>query len=104
MRASQLSRSQWLSHIEQWRLSGLSREAYCRQHDLKSHTLTYWINKYKVPEEKSTASLTLVPAKLSTPTSPAANGLLLRCPNGSTLSLPVTVSPTWLAQVLRQLT
>jgi len=31
----------WLDHIKQWQDSGLSQTDYCKQYDLKPHSLSY---------------------------------------------------------------
>lgn len=44
----------WREHVTQWRSSGLTQAAYCRQHDLSPHRLGYYKRKY---------STSLVPVK-----------------------------------------
>ncbi|OUS26621.1 hypothetical protein A9Q98_10335 [Thalassotalea sp. 42_200_T64] len=31
----------WLNHIKQWQDSGLSQTTYCKEHDVKPHSLSY---------------------------------------------------------------
>lgn len=31
----------WFNHIKQWKVSGLSQNSYCKEHDLKPHNLSY---------------------------------------------------------------
>ncbi len=38
---------QWQKTIDDWKLSGLSQKLYCQNHNLKIHTLHYWIQKLK---------------------------------------------------------
>lgn len=38
-------RTYWAVHIEAWRLSGLSRAAYCGEHQLKSAVFGNWLKK-----------------------------------------------------------
>ena len=38
---------QWQKTIEDWKLSGLSQKSYCQNHNLKIHTLYYWVRKLK---------------------------------------------------------
>jgi len=32
----------WAKHIKAWKVSGLSKSAYCRQHEIALHNLHYW--------------------------------------------------------------
>jgi hypothetical protein len=34
--------SQWVKHIEDWKICGLTQAEYCRRKDLKQHVFTYW--------------------------------------------------------------
>lgn len=36
----------WRQRLEEQRASGLSKSAYCREHRLKDHALTYWTTKF----------------------------------------------------------
>ncbi len=36
---------QWKITIDDWKSSGLSQKAFCQNHNLKIHTLHYWIRK-----------------------------------------------------------
>ena len=38
-----------LAHVELWRASGVSRAAYCRQHDLKYATFLTWFKEEAAP-------------------------------------------------------
>ena len=35
----------WQAHIKAWQESDLSQAEYCRRQGLKSHNLSYWVNK-----------------------------------------------------------
>lgn len=97
------TRAEWFAHVEQWRMSGMVKSEYCRQHGINIHSLGYWITRHS--EQTPVAPpLTLIPAKVN----PAAKtrpeqDLILRCPNGSLLQLPGTVPAAWLGQLLAQL-
>ncbi len=41
-------RRYWQSHVSAWRKSGLSRQAYTRQHGLYKNALRYWDGKFPV--------------------------------------------------------
>ncbi len=35
----------WQHHIQAWKESGLSKSAYCRQHELALHNFQYWTKR-----------------------------------------------------------
>jgi hypothetical protein len=43
----------WQEHIDGWRSSGLSQQAYCRNNHLAMSTFGYWRRKLKVQMDKS---------------------------------------------------
>ncbi|WP_444931878.1 IS66 family insertion sequence element accessory protein TnpA [Microbulbifer sp. SSSA002] len=43
----------WMMHVTKWKDSGLSQTAYCREHQLRLSTFTYWRGK----EAKKTPKL-----------------------------------------------
>ena len=65
MQASTDNRTTMLSMIEQWKGSGLSQKAYCRQQNLSYHVFHYWYKVYR--DEKGTTpsdNSTFVPLRL----------------------------------------
>ena len=36
----------WQQHVDQWRKSGLSQAAYCREHQLSEFSLSYYKRKF----------------------------------------------------------
>jgi transposase-like protein len=42
---------QWQKTIDDWESSELSKKQYCKNHNLKVHTLHYWINKFNKESE-----------------------------------------------------
>lgn len=71
----------WREHIERWSSSGLSQRAYCEQHDLKPHNLSYWKNKLDT-RQTSAAEDGFVPVVLESIPAPLASGLSVLHPNG----------------------
>lgn len=51
-------REYWHTRFEQWRTSGLSAAAYCRQADLRVTTFYYWKSVFEKQAEKKTPSST----------------------------------------------
>ena len=77
--------TQWRQHVETWRGSGSSRADYCRRQDLNRKTFS--------------AHLDLLPVQLE-PSALVASPQL-RLAHGARLELSTTVSPHWLAELLR---
>lgn len=93
---SDISPDTWNEHIAAWRISKLSRAAYCRQHGLKVHAFLYRINRQC---SDPASPLTLVPVNPIIAV-PSGNGLILRGRQGWSLSMSNDVSATWLGQLL----
>ena len=51
MRNNPEVRHQMFQLIEQWKQSGLSKNAFCQQQSLKSHTFYYWYKCYRRQHE-----------------------------------------------------
>lgn len=81
----------WHGHVQAWRASGLSQRAYCRQHDINPHRLSYWSRRPTQPEP----GLTLIPLDVR----PAASPMTLV---GADWRLEFNQTPPaeWLAQLL----
>ena len=87
MNQTQISKSDvWQKHLQSQRESGLSQQAYCQQHGLKSHQFWYWKRKLEGPKRQSTkpSSSVFVPVSLASPVSNP--GLSITLPNGISLS------------------
>jgi hypothetical protein len=102
MSSDQKSQAERTMHIANWRVSGLTRRAYCEQHGINHHSLAHWIRHSNRAVVKS-KKLTLVPAKISAKPEVVEANLLLQCPNGSKLLLPPGTSASWLGILLSHL-
>ena len=81
MQSSRSKPRYWREHVEQWQLSGLSQKAYCKQHDLKPHNLSYWKNKLGTQQEaKATGGFVAVSLEPTSVVLP--QGLSLHLSNG----------------------
>ena len=83
--ASEALSAHWRPLIEQWRSSGRTQKAFCREHDLNYDQCVYWRRKF-VQHDVWPASRTapaLVPVTCIPPTT--GQGLSLRLPNGMEL-------------------
>jgi len=83
-------RQHWAQHIETWRSSDLSQNAYCRERNLKPNQFSYWKRKLAVPNaehntKSPSASTAFIPLSVGE-TNPSAQCFRLRLPNGCELS------------------
>lgn len=88
--------SKWTNHIRAWQLSGLKQSAYCRQQGLNRNTFAARLSDYR-KEQKGTLPA-LIPIRLESSTS---GSLILKHAKGHQVDMPLTISATWLAELLR---
>lgn len=89
--------STWHERVAHWRGTGLSAEAYCRDHDIGVERLRYWARRV----ERAASSTQLLPVRISAPI-PAAT-LELRSPSGWSMRMDAGVDAAWLARLLLEL-
>ena len=82
-----IKHEQWQQHIKDWKASGLSQTAWCKQHDLKPEQLSYWYRKF----EPRTAELKAKPSSgtfipVAVEAKPVVSPLALTLPNGASIS------------------
>ena len=79
-------RTYWRKQLDAWQLSGQSRRAFCRDHNLDYYRFGYWRKKFQsASEEEAThhASNAFVPVVPETHR--GREGLSLTLPNGAVL-------------------
>jgi len=88
----------WKDHIDGWQKSGLSQVAYCREHDLTGHQLTYWEKRFV----QSAAPVSFVPLRFSQnlPTMTTGRAFILFTPNGYKIEVGAGFDPAALKQLL----
>ena len=84
----------WSRHVEAWRRSGQTQRAYCKQHKLKSHNLSYWHRKLGKPK--------LLP-KLVPVVKEAESAITIEVPAGLKVTVSSRTDPAWLAIFLKRL-
>ena len=105
------SRQFWEYHVQQWKESGLSKIAYCQQHDLNSGTFYNWSrpsssrNQKKIHSiRKPGKALQLIPVSVDSVSSLSGSVVVERA--ATRISLSVDLSDqhinTWL-QAIHQL-
>ena len=91
-----LSPDAWAEHVAAWRESKLTRAEYCRQHGLRLNLFRY---RLSCNQSALAKTLTLVPISIDTAPATRAD-LVLRGPQGCSLSAAGDVSAAWLGQLL----
>ena len=92
----------WAGHIEAWRGSGQSKQAYCRDRGLNPASFYRWCKQLGERQPVS-AGPRFVPVRL-TSTSPLGRGVELRLPTGCVMRIDGGADPTWVAHLVRELT
>jgi hypothetical protein len=91
----------WRGHVEAWRALGGSQRAYCDQHGLKCHSLSYWHVRLQGLEAEPAAHLplTLIPASILPDVTASLPCLALTSPAGWRLEFGELPPAGWLAQL-----
>ena len=97
----------WRGHVSAWRASGQTQRAYCAEHGLKPHGLSYW--QLRLPTEgpdqevggSAPAPLTLVRAIVpaEAPTPAPVPRVSLHSPSGWRLEFSTLPPATWLSEL-----
>lgn len=90
------ARQYWHTHSEAYRRSGLTRAAYCKQHNVNIQTFAYWRRRFKTDSEP--IKLVQLPAQVSQ----SAAALRVEV-NGYGIEVCEGFSPASLATVVRVL-
>lgn len=80
-KSEELARS-WRTHIDQWRISGLTQTEYCKQKQISRDRFTYWKIKFK----KQNSSIEFV--QLPVPARITPVGLKLNIGQGLQIEIP----------------
>ena len=109
MKQDQEKLSYWQAHIQGWRSSGLTQEAYCVREQLKRSTFDYWRSRIALEAANQRSSpaataprATLVPVQVENAADHTP--LVLKNATGWQLLLPASTSTDRLAALLKSLT
>lgn len=95
---AKLEREQeWQERIAQWRASGLSQRAFALKHGFSQKQVSYWSRRLaSLPPSPG-----FVPVRVTS--AGTAGSISLRSAHGWTLTLPLDVPASWLAEMMRAL-
>lgn len=57
-------RELWYERVEEYRASGLSVAAWCREHEVKEHQMRYWLRRFSPSLEPDATATTWLPVKV----------------------------------------
>ena len=83
----QIKHEQWQQRIQEWKESGLSQTAWCKQQNLKPTQLSYWHRKFEpktAEPAKNQHSNAFIPIAVAE--KPAVSPLTLGLPNGASIT------------------
>ncbi len=89
----------WQERLAQWQASGKSQRAYAIEHGFPVRQFGYWVRRLRKPE----GAPALLPVRVSPSVTPASTSFSLRSERGWTLTLPIDVPASWLAELMRAL-
>ena len=91
----------WRGHVGAWQTSGETQRAYCEQHGLKKHSLSYWHLRLARPESGPGVGrpLTLIPAARVPEEAGSQPILSLKVANGWRLEFAALPPAVWLAEL-----
>ena len=92
--------AKWIDHIERWQNSDLEQSVYCQRENIKCNTFTARLSEYRKAQQMTTPGLIPVQVKITQPIA-VSESLVFTHRNGHRLTLPVTVSASWLAEFLQ---
>jgi hypothetical protein len=102
-RTDQAKTERWQKHVESYQASGLTREGYCRKHDLKVYQLDYWRRKqngiHETAKENNGAGFVQLQVKDEAPSN---SSIALRIGN-VTVEVKSAFDPKHLESILRVL-
>ena len=97
MTRQRIPASTWHERVAHWRDTGLSADAYAREHDIDLERLKYWARRV----ERTSNGAQLLPVRISAPAMPAP--VELRAPSGWSVRMDGGVDAVWLARLLQEL-
>jgi hypothetical protein len=91
----------WRGHVGAWRARGETQRAYCDQHGLKRHSLSYWHRRLGGLEAplSGVMPLTLIPATVVSEGGASAPCLSLASPGGWRLDFASLPPAGWVAEL-----
>ena len=100
-----IKRSRWLAVVDDYRKSGLSVTAFSQQRRINLHTLRYWLQKSPGTPELRPSSLFVEARRepLSETKISSADSIVLVMASGVRLEIPSSVSGSWVAGLLKEL-
>ena len=90
----------WTGHLAEWRSSGLTQAAYCRQHSLSIPSLGYW--RRTLEARYATTSAAVLPIVIGE-VSREVDAVEVYLPNGLRARVPTGMAPSRWVPLIRAL-
>ena len=91
----------WPQHLNKFRTSGLSRRAYCREHGLKLHQLTYRLGRRGKAKASGKSAFARVIVAEPAAKAVARSATARLCFGGDVaLEIDSGMDPVWIAQLI----
>lgn len=103
------TKAEWLDIFNKQRLSGISHAEFCRRHDIAKSSYAKAKHLYQSGLITSSFVAALPPEQIETdkgvsdPVAHQEDSQIAIQLCGATLSLPVSISPSWVATLLREM-
>ena len=88
-------REHWRTILDQWRQSGLSKAAFCREHGIAAWQFHYWFRRLSPSSPEPDGAF----ARVECPAGGA--GVRLRLPSGAAIEVDRDFDPATLVRLLR---
>lgn len=95
-KANQEREQLWQERVAQLKASGMSQRAYALELGISEHQVSYWVRRMTNPQ----GAPALLPVQVAPSVVPAVAAMSLRSECGWTLTLPIDVPASWLAELL----
>lgn len=89
--------NEWRERVARWQASGLSQRAFAMENGVSQRQVSYWARRLG----EAQLLPAFVPVRV-TPTG-ASSSIVLRSERGWTVTLPLDVPASWLAELMRAL-
>ena len=94
--------ARWRELLARQAASGLSVRAFCRQESIREPSFYFWRRSLRERDTKQPPAAAFVPAVVrELPVGEEA--IVIKLGAGAVLHLPITISPTWVAQLVQAL-
>jgi hypothetical protein len=93
-------REKWKSLIDDQEQSGLTQEAFCKQHNLNQATFTYYRGMFRGRKSVQPKVATSVFTPINITKATTSNEIRITLPNGFLCTFPVDINPNRIKEIV----